>query len=657
MHAGDGGAQEILPFRVTGVDGHMSVRYLKDANVTETPATGTMGAARSREALGDLRTEVFVMTHSYVYHPNFLLLDIGAGPILQRGSVSTELGETRSGGALYNLSGRATFLRDKPYRGSLFYEHLNPTLSVAPGQVINQEATRYGFDVSLLDPFTPIPVTLEATRSRFKGRGADRIIDDQVDRLNLRASRSFGALGMTQLHYQAAKQDSQSGSPNLPIQGSSSSTQGLSADTRLQFGTDRQYSLVNLISLNSQRYQLGAGAIPERKDAQVLLDLRAIHSADLNSFGTYNYSASNQGVLTSTLQAAAAGLSYSLSPQFSTTFSARAETNHTSQFGTRGWSADGSVRYQRDLPVGTGQTSYGLRYERRDQQSAAPQTSVIGERLTLSGTAFATLARQRVIAGSVTVSNVNRTQTFVEGLDYLLTVVGLDSRIQRSIGGNIADGQDVLLDYAYDVGGTYAFSQLSQNLSLSWAPMRYTSVYFRYFDASPHLTSGAPTFQLNTIRSNTYGARADMPLRLAMEAWLGGGYEHEDRRETISPYRRELYDLYAQIEDPIFGTGNLRVTGRQSRVQYESSAQNVNLRGYDVRYFSRHPLGIDLSADAGYERDTGGVVPRSRAFGSLKAQWRYRKATMSAEFLHVKESQGGFERARTVAQLLFRRDL
>ncbi len=656
-HAGDGWAQQIVPFRLTGVDGHVSMRFLKDENVTQTPATGTAGAARSRQALADLRTEVFVMTHSYVYHPNFLLLDVGAGPILQRGSFANESGETRSSGTLYNLTGRATFLRDKPYRGSLFYEHLNPTLSVAPGQVINQEARRYGFDVSLLDPITPVPVTLDATRSRFKGRGADRIIDDQVDRLNLRASRSFGALGLTQVHYQAAKQDSQSGSPNLPIQASSSSSQGLSADTRLQFGAARQYSLANLISFDSQRYQLGAGAIPERKDARVLLDLRAIHSADLHSFGSYNYSASDQGVLTSMLQAAAAGLSYALSPQLSTTLGARTESNRTSRFDARAWGADGSVRYQRELPAGTGQASYGLRYERREQQSTAPQTSVIGERLMLSGTAFVTLAQQRVIAGSVTVSNVNRTQTFLEGMDYRLTVIGLDSRIQRAVGGNIADGQEVLVDYAYDVGGTYAFGQLDHNLGLSWAPTRYLNVHYRYFEASPHLISGAPTFQLNTIRSSTYGARADLPLRLAWETWLGGSYEHEDRRETISPYRREAYDFYAQTEDPFFGIGNLRLTGRQSRVQYENSVQDVNLRGYDLRYFSRHPLGIDLTADAGYERDTGGVVPRSRTFGSLRAQWRYRKATLQAEFLHVRESQGGFERTRTAAQLLFRRDL
>lgn len=656
-HASDGGAQEIAPFRLMGVDGHVSVRYLRDANVTDTPATGPAGSARTRESLIDLRTEVLVMTHSYVYHPNLLLLDVGAGPILQRGSLGTELGETRSSGTLYNLLGRATFLRDKPYRGAAFYEHLNPALSVAPGQVINQEATRYGFDVSLLEPFTPVPVMLDVTRSRFKGRGADRVIDDQIDRMNLRASRSFGALGMTQVHYQAADQDSQSGSPNLPIQGSSASSRALSADTRLQFGADRQYSLVNLISANRQRFQLGAGAIPERRDAQFLLDLRTHHSADLNSFGTYHRSASDQGIVTSRQQFAAAGLSYSHSPRLSATLSARTERNRTSQFDSRAWGADGSVRHQRALPLGTGQASYGLRYERRDQQGSAPQTSVIGERLTLSGTRFVALARQRVIAGSVTLSNTDRTQTFVEGLDYVLSAIGLDTRIERLIGGNIADGQDVLVDYAFDVGGTYAFSQLDQNLSLNWAPTRYTSLYFRYFDAAPHLSSGAPSFQLNAVRSSTYGARADMPVRLGLEAWLGGSYEREDRSETIAPHRRADLDLYAQVEDPMFGPGSLRLTARQSRVQYENSVQNVNLRGYDLRYFARHPVGIDLSADAGYERDSGGSTPRSRAFGSLKAQWRYRKATVSAEFLHVKESQGGFERSRTVAQMLFRRDL
>ena len=162
------------------------------------------------------------MTHSYAYHPNFVSLDIGGGPILQRQTFANDAGDSQSQGALYNFTGRATFLRDKPYRGSVFLDHLNPTVSVAPGQVLTQENTRYGFDFSLLAPVTPVPMHVDASRAHFQGRGADRLIDDQVDRMNFRANRVFGAYGSTQFQYQSTHQQSLSGSPGLPIQSSTS---------------------------------------------------------------------------------------------------------------------------------------------------------------------------------------------------------------------------------------------------------------------------------------------------------------------------------------------------------------------------------------------------------------------------------------------------
>jgi hypothetical protein len=45
----EGGAQEFAPFRLTGVDGYVSMRYLKDADVTDTTAPGSAGSVRSRE--------------------------------------------------------------------------------------------------------------------------------------------------------------------------------------------------------------------------------------------------------------------------------------------------------------------------------------------------------------------------------------------------------------------------------------------------------------------------------------------------------------------------------------------------------------------------------------------------------------------------------
>ena len=516
-------AQEIAPFRITGVEGHNTVRYMRDEFVTTQPGSGATPGTRSRQAQSDLREELFVMTHSYVYHPNLLSLDIGGGPILQHGSFANDTEETKSGGALYNFSGRAMFLRDKPYQGSVFFEHLNPTLNVAPGQVLTQENTRYGADFSLMAPVTPVPMYIDASRSHFQGRGADRVIDDQIDRVNLRASRSFGALGSTQVQFQSTQQASMSGSPNLPIQTSNSHNQGLSADSRFQFGAARQYDLTNLITLNTQAYALqGQNPIPERKDARMFLDLRGRHSKELQSFGFYNYSASDQGELTSTVNSAAAGLNYTPRPEMMAGIGVHGDDSQTKQLSTISRGVDGSLRYQKALPLGVAQVSYGLRYDQREQKAVASQTGLIGERITLAGTAYVALGHPHVTAGTIGVSNATRTQTYVEGRDYALTLVGAETRLQRLIGGAILDGQELLIDYAYDVGGTFAYSQSDQTLNLNWSVLSYFNTYFRYLDSEPRLGSGNSTFPLNTVRSQLLGARADVPVRMRVDMMLGG---------------------------------------------------------------------------------------------------------------------------------------
>jgi hypothetical protein len=647
-------AQDIAPLQITGTEGYASMRYLSDEFVTDQPAPA--GTTRSRQAQSDLREEVFFMTHGYSYHPNLLSFDLGGGPILQQQRFTDDAFDTRGNRALYNLTGRLTFLRDKPYRGSVFYDHLNPTLSVAPGQVLTQENEQYGFDFSLLAPVTPVPLNVDATRSHFQGRSAERVIDDRVDRFNFRASRAFGAFGSTQLQFQNVSQESASGSPNVPIQASSSSTQGLNVDSRFQFGANRQYDLVNLITLNRQSYALAGGFLPDRRDERFFLDLRGRHSDKLQTFGTYNYFAYTQGDIASTVNSLNTGFSYWPNKDTTATLGVHGDDTQTNQFSAHMYGIEGSARYQRSLSLGVAQGSYGARYDNRDQRQVVDHTNVIGERVMLTGTAYAVLGHQHVIAGSVAVSNNTRTQTFVENLDYTLTVIGFETRLQRIIGGNIIDGQEVLVDYGYDVGGTFAYTQFDQTFNLSWAYLNYLNVYFRYFDSAPQLTSGTPTFTLNTVHDSLYGARADIPFGWPFEFLVGGGYEYENRDETVSPFHRQAADVYLQGDEPLLRTGTVRLSARRTKVDYAFSNQDVNLTGYDLRYWSRPWYGLDVSADATYEHDTGAPIPRSRVLGSLKARWRYRKATATLDFGHTRETQGLFDRSRTLVQLLLRRD-
>lgn len=644
-------AEEIAPFRLTGVDGEVSLRYIQDD-------LATAGTGATRQSQSGLRNEISLMTHSYIYHPNLLSLDIGGGPILHHDSYTGPGGDsTVARGMLYNLSARATFLRDKPYRGGLFFEHINPTVSVAPGQVLTQENTRYGIDFSLLAPVTPVPLHASLVHSHFQGRGAERSVDDTLDQFYLNASRSYGALGSSQLQVQATRQASTSGSLGLPIQASTSATHAVNLDTRLEFGTDRQYSVNNLVSFGTQSYALGQGALPAMKDARFVLDGRARNSATLSSHALLSVGNNSQGALDATSKSAAGGINYRPLAGLDTTLGAHADDTTTRQFTLRVRGIDGSVRLERALPIGTGQISYGLRYDERAQRAATPRSDVIGERLALTGTGYAGLGHSRVVAGSIVINNATRTQTFVEGIDYSVLVVGAETRLQRLIGGRILDGEPLLADYGWDTGGSYAYGELAQALGLDWNIANYANVFFRHARVSPSLFDGTPTFPLNAVSSNTVGARVDVPLRLGIALTVGGNAEFEHRQETVAPYRRASANLYVQTDEPLPGLGQFRASTRRTRIDYRNGAAAVDVLGYDMRYWTRRWFGIDLTAAWNYERDSSGLVPHRHTDWSLGAQWRERKFTLTTSLIRASDVQNGTTRSRTLFQFLARREI
>lgn len=656
--AKEGGAAEVAPFRLIGYEGHVLVRYLLDDNSSQQTAGGQEAGAKSRQKLTDLREEVFLMTHSYVYHPNFLLADLGGGPILDTSGFATDDSNTRSTKPMYNLVGRATVLRDKPYRGTVFYEHLNPTQSVGPAQVLLTESDRYGLNASLLEPVTPVPLFLEASRSHSKGSGADQTLDDRIDQVLFRADRRIGTLGNTRFGYTGIRQDSLSGSAGLPIQASHNRSNVADLDSRLSFGAKREYELSNVANFSSQEYSTDQGTIADTRDLRFTLDLRGQHSPDLMSYARYNFTDSRVDAQSTRLHSASAGATCQASPDLSGTLAVQGDYNKTTQLTSTTAGINGSVTYRHAVPLGQASASYNFAYAGRDQQAFAEQALIVGERLTLPGTTLVPLRTPNVVPGTVVVMNVPRTQTFIEGIDYVLSVLGVTTRIQRVIGGNIVDGQEVLADYAFEVGGTYAMRQFDNSLNLNWEIRQYLSLYVRYFDSAPSLVSGQPTFEINPVRNTLWGARADVPLSMFSEDLTVGGFvEREDRREVISPGLRQAWEAYVQSDLPFIGRGGIRVGARQTRVDYDNSPeQGVNLRAYDLRIWSRLGYGFDVSIDATRERDTGTPVLRERNFLSAKLQWRIRQFRLTFDLTRTRDAQGPTERTRNYAQLVLRRD-
>ncbi|MBA4178784.1 MAG: hypothetical protein C0505_19850, partial [Leptothrix sp. (in: Bacteria)] len=609
--------EEFATLRITEVTGALTLKQLNDRTETRSGAAD----ATLAQSIHSSTVVASVAARGFVYHPNLASFEGGFGLIGQRSRYGSDaagvFGDTRASERLYDLSARITVLRDKPYTGSVYYEHLNPTVSVGPALVIVQETSRQGVQLALLEPFTPVPVSLDAERLNSTGRGSGRVVDERTDRYSLTASRALGRLGSTRLRVDNLRLNSQSGSVGLPISRTASNTLTAGLDTRLQFGADRRYALANLITYNTLGYSLGAEPPADRRDLRGYLDLRARHSPRLQSFATVDLLSASQGARRSQSRAGFGGVTWSPVADFVSTLELRSESLDATDYATSSRSALASAIYQRNWAGGRAQAAYAVRYDTRSQRATSPSAPVIGEPQVLAGSTAVALDRNRVVAGSLQVANATRTQLYVEGRDYLVTVLGTQTRLERILTGDIADGQTVLTDYAVETGGSFDSTQLDQSLSLSWSWANRVSLSARWIDSVPRISAGVPLLTLNTVRSRILRAQADLPVAGLWSA--GGNVEYENRYETILPFRRTAVQAYVQWEEALFGQGGIRVGTHRQRVIYDAALQDVDLVGYDVRYRVFTVDGIDVQADWTSETDTGRAVTRRREFATLRA--------------------------------------
>jgi len=648
---------EFETFKITGAEGFVGTTG--QSNATSSSISDSSGNVTSTQSSSqkDVRLETSLTTHSYIYHPKLVSLDVGLGLVGASGHADSDGVGSSNHDSLYNLNVQARILSDKPARGTVFYEHLNNSPAVSSGEIFNQTNTRYGLTATVVAPLSPVALDFAATREHNQGASLSRSVDDKVDRFSLRAERSLPNNGRTQLSLGLVQQDSASASASSPLQSSHQDLKNLSLDTRLKLGSNgSSFELNNRIEYSKQLYTQALGVTPAMDDLRFTLDYNATPSPQWRTYANYQFGRNRQDQRSTLTDSANAWANWTPVKDLDMSAGLHLNDAKAEQFSSHARGVDGSVNYTQTLPIGTLQAGYSARYEQREQSASGTQVAIVGERVTLNSTTAVTLSRTRVTGASVQVRNVTRTQTYVEGVDYVLTVIGISTRIQRLLSGIILDGEEVLIDYVFDVGGTFANTQLDQGLNLNWAVTRMLSVYVRYSDSSPKLTSGTPTSPLNAVQSRLVGARADVPLSSQIELSAGGLLEREDHRETISPFVRKAGEAYLQGEIPLQTRNNYRLGARRSIVTADNLLQGSDLISYDLTLGLRFDSGLSLNAIGLYERDNGSVELRLHKSATLKAQWRYRRLSLSADLSRVQESQGLFVRDRTMGRIDLRRD-
>jgi hypothetical protein len=633
-------AQEVTPFRLTGIDGYISLRYLFDEQIT-----GETGGETSRQTRPTYEEQIFILTHSYIYHPNFLKLDLGGGPVFSQARFESDGEWSSSKDILYNYTGRLTLLENKPYPLVLYYTHLNPSVYLGLVERFLQENTRYGFNFLLRQPPSPVLLNIEAFRFRSEGTGFNRIVDETSDHAIIKAYRTFGMDDYVNFSYSWDRLESSSGSPNLPIQETTTTTQLADLNSRSTFGKARQFRFMNYASFLSQKDFVSSQTL------RVSPDLRWDHSETLNSFYRYNIQRRKISDIDTTNQSATAGINHRLYQSLFTTFDIHGRDDRTTGLLLNSYGFTASTRYKKQIPYGNLQLHYSILYDTFDQQAATSEIQIYGEQHILSGVIPETLSYDNVIPSDVVVMNTARSQTFIEGIDYRLIIIGTKIQIQRIIGGNILDGETVLVDYAYQIGGTIKYTIMDQNYGINLRLFKYLNLFARFRNAPQRLISGTPTIPLNSVRSEQYGGNIDIPI---WEVIIGGGAGYENHREDIAPYKSTSYDLFMQVPLPL--SSIFRASGKRVFVDRLQSSWDTDLIGWGVNLQSYPLPGARLTAEARYEEDTGAPIIHRIWSNSVVAEWRIRQLILKAEGRYTREIQGDYERKISLINIELKRE-
>lgn len=636
-------ALENLPFAVTAVESKLEMRYLFDSHESKSSNIDSVVVKQSI-----YETEAGTLLHGYIYHPNFMQLDVGGSSVFVQNRLDDLSGQLHTDDVLYNFISRINFLHKKPYPLSLYYERDNP--SVYPGLVerLDQINTRYGLQFRIHQPLLPAEISINASKERFRGGNDIQIVEETDERTNIKAFRIFNDNHRGTLSFERSQRKSESGRRNLPIRLIDETIEKTDLDSRHTLGKTGQFKITNLISYTTQQGTFSYDVL------RFVPNLSWQHSDDLTSYYRVNYLKRTQENVDTENKFMKAGFSYRLNPQINTSADLYLNDERTTGFRTSTPSMSGQISYQQPIRHGQMRLSASVRLDRPDRKTSMDEVQIFDDVLILTGLMPVTLAKDHINTTTIVVRNASRTQVYLLDFDYRVVVIGSRTEIERMVAGNIVAGEQVLVDYSYNTGGTLAYSNFNQLYQADWTLFDHLQLRLRYRDSDQKVDSGISTFPLNSLRNTLAGVRiTDYPISAKIQ--VGGSIVVESQQEEITPFDRRNVDSYILFRLP--SSTFIRVSAAYTRTNNHASNEDVDRRNVRVILRSRPWRYTLLSAELSNDIDKGPTIKRKTRSALVRLNWRLRKLVMDGDLRYTHEQQGDFKQGRLSIRATLTREI
>lgn len=638
-------AEDISGFKLTDTEGYVGLHYRYDGYSTQEASNPV-----SKEARSIFEEEIHMQTYGYVYHPNLLKVNLGAGILFSQESLNTVSGSSEQKGTFYDLNANLMFLEKKPYPLTLFYNKSHPSVELDVTEVFVQEYEKYGMNFSLLEPVSPVTINVETYKQSTSGNSFSQVVDDRNTYQSISTNTRLKNDGNVQLSFTNNQQNSMSGSKSTPIQPFNVTTKTTDLNSRFIFGYQRDINLNLIASLTNQTQDR------DLKELRFSPNLTWNHSKDFNSYYRFNLLEREQSGFQNNDESGTAGLRY----QWNKNLFSNAEVHYSNNSATglqlNNVGGRGSLTYKHQLPIGLLQFNFGLNYDNYDRVSTGV-VQVFKVPYTIIDSVAITLANDYIDKASIVVIRANSNDILTLDIDYVVIVVGNKTQIVKLVNTtsdpNRQSPLNVEIDYKYDPGGTAEYSSIGQSYQTSLQVNQYLTTYINYRDSQHSLKSGSPSLSLDSSDTTSYGVRVNYPFQTDIELTVGGEALNEKHNENISSYNKNNIDVFMQVALPL--SSNLHLSMRRLRVDNLFSSEDVNLTSYSLRLKSNPAERLTLILQLSDDKNTGGSLHYNTRNLSLTGQWRIRKLLVEFGARKITEKQGAINHDRTIFNAMLRR--
>jgi hypothetical protein len=291
-------------------------------------------------------------------------------------------------------------------------------------------------------------------------------------------------------------------------------------------------------------------------------------------------------------------------------------------------------------------------FDQTENSGSSDITHVVNQQRTFNGALPLTVTGNNIIANSLVITDAAGIRIYRPNLDYVVRAFPDFLQIERVLGGNIPDGQAVLL--SYDLAAQPANTLRTTSVSLG-ARYDFDSGYFqgvgvygRYLDQSQSVSSSAAeSFTPNSVVDKLVG----LDYRVWEIKFLA---EQEWRHSTLSPYDQTRFDL--RWVHPISSTASLTVEPTYLMAYYPET--NDRLNTFSVIASAQVRLSAELSVNGSVIWDD----QRDRLFGDTRAlqeevdiQWAHGQTSAYLQFRNSDVQSGIQDNAYQTLQIGIRR--